>query len=96
MDRRGFLKLLGLGVAAAAVSKWVPELAPSVDMNGIPYDCLVVTDVDTARGIITCTGAYANCSNQVSALKELYAGKIEELVYQDNPFLGLVKREANS
>jgi hypothetical protein len=38
---------------------------------------------------------YANSSNQVAALKELYTGDdyMKDLVYKKNPFLALVPKD---
>lgn len=38
------------------------------------------------------TSSYANLTNQVACLKELYAGKMADLIYNENPFLQLVKK----
>lgn len=93
MTRRGFLKSIGVAAVAAA---FAPQIAAVVEDA---FESLGPTITPSTVAYIPIRGGgpiYVNCANQIAALKELYAGKMDDLIYNENPFITLVKREKNS
>lgn len=82
MNRRGFLRFLGIGAAVATVNPKIllPEIAapvaPIVAINEGAFVAAATYQMHAATRAI-----------QIQLFKELYVGKMEDLVYKDNPLL---------
>ena len=81
MNRRGFLKMLGIGTVAAIAAPHITKFIESLPAPTIP-------------NTIVCEGRAIPFSSMTSMFREYYSdARLKDLVYHDNPMLVLVRRE---
>lgn len=85
MNRRGFLGLLGAAMAFTLTKGVIGQL-PQINS--------IAPILEPAEPKILAVAQYANSSNIVAALKELYAPYMENLIYKENPWISLVKQNS--
>lgn len=87
MNRRGFLKFLGVGAVAAVAAPSLENLLPEVP---------AVTASTINEGVfiaaVRAQMSYAMAATQVAMLKEFYSGNRCDLILEDNPMLVACKK----
>lgn len=85
-NRRQFFKKAGIVSTGVIVGPKILAMLPTKSLSA------PIPPIKTIP-IIYNGPCYVNVTNQISVLKEIYADKIEDLVYQEKDFLKMVKRD---